>query len=85
MATNFLKRFISGTVAAIVVGSSIPLVDRPASAAAYPEGFVYADNGKFMCDGAPYYYGGTNCYYLTYKSDSESRTFLTTHRKWVSR
>ncbi len=71
MATNFLKRFISGTVAAIVVGSSIPLVDRPASAAAYPEGFVYADNGKFMCDGAPYYYGGTNCYYLTYKSDSE--------------
>ena len=24
-----------------------------------------------MCDGSPYYYGGTNCYYLTYKSKSE--------------
>ncbi len=69
--TKFMKRLISGTVAAVVVAGSIPLVNRLSSAQSYPEGFVYADNGKFMCDGAPYYYGGTNCYYLTYKSDSE--------------
>lgn len=36
-----------------------------------PEGFVYADGTRFMLDGSTYYYGGTNCYYLTYKSKTE--------------
>ncbi len=71
MGKTFMKRFISGTVAAVVVAASIPLVNQMSWAQAYPEGFVYANNGKFMCDGSPYYYGGTNCYYLTYKSESE--------------
>lgn len=66
-----MKRFISGSVAAVVVAASIPLVNQISSAQAYPEGFVYANDGRFMCDGSPYYYGGTNCYYLTYKSNSE--------------
>ena len=54
--------------------SIVPFADISAYAeyaAAHPEGFVYADGSKFMCDGSPYYYGGTNCYYLTYKSKSE--------------
>lgn len=38
------------------------------AAGSVPEGFVYTEGAKFMCDDAPYYYGGTNCYYLTYKS-----------------
>ena len=71
MAAKFMKRFISGSVAAVVVAASIPLVNQISSAQAYPEGFVYANDGRFMCDGSPYYYGGTNCYYLTYKSNSE--------------
>ena len=71
MGTKIMKRFISGAVAAVVVAASIPLVNRMTSAQSYPEGFVYADDGIFKCDGSPYYYGGTNCYYLTYKSDSE--------------
>lgn len=71
MLTKNIKRFLSGTVAAVVVAVSIPLVNHFSSAQEIPEGFVYADNGRFMCDGSPFYYGGTNCYYLTYKSDTE--------------
>lgn len=71
MVKTFMKRFVSGAVAAVVVAASVPLINRITSAQTYPENFVYADNGRFMCDGSPYYYGGTNCYYLTYKSDSE--------------
>lgn len=41
------------------------------AASSRPEGFVYAQGTKFMCDGSPYYYGGTNCYYLIYKSKTE--------------
>lgn len=71
MGATIFKRFISGAVAVVMVGASIPLVNRVTSAQSIPEGFVYADDGIFKCDGSPYYYGGTNCYYLTYKSDSE--------------
>ena len=38
------------------------------AAANVPEDFVYANGTQFMKDGSTYYYGGTNCYYLTYKS-----------------
>ena len=63
--------------AAIVSAAAIMLTMAPyaefigsmsASAATVPEGFVYTEGTKFMCDDAPYYYGGTNCYYLTFKS-----------------
>ena len=35
---------------------------------AVPEGFVYTKGTQFMMDRNTYYYGGTNCYYLIYKS-----------------
>ena len=71
MKTAIKKRFFAGAIAAVIMVGSIPLVSYSAQAQAYPEGFVYANGAKFVCDGSPYYYGGTNCYYLTYKSESE--------------
>ena len=38
------------------------------AASAVPEGFVYTKGTQFMMDRNTYYYGGTNCYYLIYKS-----------------
>ena len=72
--TGVMKRFSAALAAAAMAVSIVPFADISAYAeyaAAHPEGFVYADGSKFMCDGSPYYYGGTNCYYLTYKSKSE--------------
>lgn len=72
--TGVMRRFSAAMAAAAMAVSIVPFADINAYAeyaAAHPEGFVYADGSKFMCDGSPYYYGGTNCYYLTYKSKSE--------------
>ena len=72
--TGVMSRFSAALAAAAMAVSIVPFADISAYAeyaAAHPEGFVYADGSKFMCDGSPYYYGGTNCYYLTYKSKSE--------------
>lgn len=72
--TGVMRRFSAALAAAAMTVSIVPFADISAYAeyaAAHPEGFVYADGSKFMCDGSPYYYGGTNCYYLTYKSKSE--------------
>ena len=72
--TGVMRRFSAALAAAAMAVSIVPFADIGAYAeyaAAHPEGFVYADGSKFMCDGSPYYYGGTNCYYLTYKSKSE--------------
>ena len=72
--TGVMRRFSAALAAAAMAVSIVPFADINAYAeyaAAHPEGFVYADGSKFMCDGSPYYYGGTNCYYLTYKSKSE--------------
>ena len=72
--TGVMRRFSAALAAAAMAVSIVPFADISAYAeyaAAHPEGFVYADGSKFMCDGSPYYYGGTNCYYLTYKSKSE--------------
>lgn len=72
--TGVLRRFSAALAAAAMAVSIVPFADISAYAeyaATHPEGFVYADGSKFMCDGSPYYYGGTNCYYLTYKSKSE--------------
>lgn len=72
--TGVMRRFSAAMAAAAMAVSIVPFADISAYAeyaAAHPEGFVYADGSKFMCDGSPYYYGGTNCYYLTYKSKSE--------------
>lgn len=72
--TGVMRRFSAALAAAAMAVSIVPFADISAYAeyaAAHPDGFVYADGSKFMCDGSPYYYGGTNCYYLTYKSKSE--------------
>ena len=72
--TGIMRRFSAALAAAAMAVSIVPFADISAYAeyaATHPEGFVYADGSKFMCDGSPYYYGGTNCYYLTYKSRSE--------------
>lgn len=72
--TGVMRRYSAALAAAAMAVSIVPFADISAYAeyaAAHPEGFVYADGSKFMCDGSPYYYGGTNCYYLTYKSKSE--------------
>ena len=69
--TGVMRRFSAALAAAAMAVSIVPFADISAYAeyaATHPEGFVYADGSKFMCDGSPYYYGGTNCYYLTYKS-----------------
>ena len=69
--TGVMRRFSAALAAAARAVSIVPFADISAYAeyaAAHPEGFVSADGSKFMCDGSPYYYGGTNCYYLTYKS-----------------
>lgn len=74
MKTKFIRRASTAVVAAAIAVSIVPFADFGAfisHAADHPEGFVYADGSKFMCDGSPYYYGGTNCYYLTYKSQNE--------------
>ena len=72
--TGVMRRFSAALAAAAMAVSIVPFADISAYAeyaATHPEGFVYADGSKFMCDGSPYYYGGTNCYYLTYKTKSE--------------
>ena len=72
--TGVMRRFSAALAAAAMAVSIVPFADISAYAeyaAAHPEGFVYSDGSKFMCDGSPYYYGGTNCYYLTYRSKSE--------------
>lgn len=71
-----MKKVMSKTAAvlstAAIMMSVVPYssfgVYSANAAEAYPDGFVYTEGTKFMCDDAPYYYGGTNCYYLTYKS-----------------
>ena len=46
------------------------------SVGSVPEGFVYTKGTQFMMDRNTYYYGGTNCYYLTYKSKSTVQNVL---------
>lgn len=56
--------------------ASAPLTTTAAVAAA-PAGFVTASGGQFMLSGAPYRYGGTNNYYLSYQSHDDVDDVLT--------
>ncbi|MGN0594905.1 MAG: endo-beta-mannanase, partial [Hominimerdicola sp.] len=67
---SIIRRATSTALAAAMVLSLTPAFDISTDAASVPEGFVYTKGTQFMCDGAPYYYGGTNCYYLIYKSQT---------------
>ena len=66
-----IKRATTAALTAAMMLTAMPAIDFSSVAAAttsVPEGFVYTNGTQFMCDGSPYNYGGTNCYYLTYKS-----------------
>ena len=73
---SIIRRATSTALAAAMVLSLTPAFDISTDAASVPEGFVYTKGTQFMCDGAPYYYGGTNCYYLTYKSNEAVNNVL---------
>lgn len=71
------KKIVSFALSAVMVAGLLPSSEIFAddvnavsakAAASVPEGFVYTDGTNFMMDRNTYYYGGTNCYYLTYKS-----------------
>lgn len=53
--TGVMRRFSAALAAAAMAVSIVPFADISAYAeyaATHPEGFVYADGSKFMCDGA---------------------------------
>lgn len=69
---KIIKKFTPLFIVVTMILSMIPnQFSLTTSAKSVPEGFVYTNGTQFMCDGSPYYYGGTNCYYLIYKSKSE--------------
>ena len=71
---SIAKKIIAAATSAAIVVSTIPVAfawssqDSTAIASASNDGFVYAEGTEFMLDGSTYYYAGTNCYYLTFKS-----------------
>ncbi|MGN0594393.1 MAG: CIA30 family protein, partial [Hominimerdicola sp.] len=73
---SIIRRVTSTALAAAMVLSMTPAFDISTDAASVPEGFVYTKGTKFMCDGAPFYYGGTNCYYLIYKEQDAVQNVL---------
>jgi len=69
--TGFKKRLASTVLATAMTLTALPvsvfLISTDA-AAGVPNGFAYTQGTRFMLDGSPFYYAGTNCYYLTFKS-----------------
>lgn len=70
---SFAKKITAVALAVGMTVTAIPIaafaaISTSGSADTVKDGFVYADGTKFMLDGSPYYYAGTNCYYLTFKS-----------------
>ena len=68
----FAKKITSAALAATMTLTALPIsaffVSTTAAAEPTGSGFVYANGTRFMVDGSPFYYAGTNCYYLTFKS-----------------
>lgn len=62
----YRRRLLGVLLAVLSVAAYLPLAAPPASAAA---GFVSRQGTSFVLDGQPFRFGGTNNYYLHYKSN----------------
>lgn len=69
--TGFKKRLASSALATAMTLTALPVsvffISTGAAADGVPSGFAYTQGTRFMLDGSPFYYAGTNCYYLTFK------------------
>lgn len=74
----FFKRVVSPVTAAAVIAVSAPSFSNSfySNAENVPNGFVYTDGTQFMCDEKPYYFAGTNCYYVTFKENQAVDTIF---------
>lgn len=75
---SFLKGVVSSVTATAVIVASAPSFSNNfcSKAENVPNGFVYTKGTQFMCDQKPYYFAGTNCYYVTFKESQAVDTIF---------
>ncbi|MGN1114749.1 MAG: X2-like carbohydrate binding domain-containing protein [Oscillospiraceae bacterium] len=73
------KKIVSAALSVAMLVGLAPTAIHNNSVEASPSphsGYVYTKGNQFMLDNNTYYYGGTNCYYLIYKSNKEVTNVL---------